>query len=110
MGNTTTLMSLHHSFKCYEDSLCELLAGASREFLGSDLEFTLVSASYEPVFLWKDSDYFVTQINHTKDFPLVIKLSTNSDLKLLPRSDLNILIAPSCENGSRYGLVEVIAS
>lgn len=75
MENTSTKMSLNHCFQSYETSLTPSVEQASGEFLASGVSVRLVSASYEPAFFWKDNEYFVTQINHTNEFTLVLKVS-----------------------------------
>lgn len=75
MGNTTAKMSLNHCFQSYESGFCGLFAKASEEFLGAGLDVSLISASYEPAFYWRDNDYFVTQINHSPESLITLKIS-----------------------------------
>lgn len=75
MESTSTLMSLNHCFQSYESSFCTAIAKASSEFLGLEFRVRLVSASYEPTFILKDSDYFVTQVNFTEEYFLKMKIS-----------------------------------
>lgn len=75
MESTSTSMSLNHCFQHYESSISPAIAKASSEFLGSEFNIRLVSASYEPAHFLRDSDYFVTQINLTKELFLVLKIS-----------------------------------
>jgi len=76
MGNTNAQMKLNNCFHCYESSFSPAITRAGNDFLGTDLTVKLVSASYEPAFFWRDNDYFATQINHTKEFSVVLKVST----------------------------------
>ncbi len=83
MESISTPMSLNHCFQCYESSFSPAIAEAGNEFLGAGLKINLVSASYEPAFFLKHNDYFVTQVNHTPEFSLVMKISdTAADLML----------------------------
>ena len=75
MGNTNTPMSLNHCFQYYEDSFNPAVDKASKDFSGIDFNVSLVSASYEPAFFWRDNDYFVTQVHFTSEFFLVLKIS-----------------------------------
>ena len=66
---------LHYCFQLFENQFCNKFIQASKEFLGTDFNFNLVGVSYESNFLWRENDYFVTQINFSKDFFLVQKIS-----------------------------------
>ncbi len=78
MGNTNTQMKLNNCFQCYESSFCPAIEAAGKEFLGAGLKIKLVSASYEPALFWRDNDYFATQINHTSEFSVVMKVSNTA--------------------------------
>jgi len=66
---------LHYYFDWYEKTFCEKLTGAGSEFLASDVEFKLVGISDAPCSIWKDSDYFVTQLRISKEHSVTIKVS-----------------------------------
>ncbi len=68
-------ITLHSSFQCFETEFCDRLTLAGREFLNTDLSLSLAEISYEPNFLWADSDYFVTQINLGSEVSLLLKIS-----------------------------------
>ncbi|HSA06404.1 MAG TPA: FliM/FliN family flagellar motor switch protein [Candidatus Gastranaerophilales bacterium] len=75
LPDTLKKVFLHEIFHCFEDQFCEKFTLASREFLGVDFYFRLTGISYQPSFLWKTNDYFVTQINLGKEIKLMLKLS-----------------------------------
>jgi len=68
-------ISLHYYFDWYEKTFCENLTRAGSEFLASDIEFKLVGIGDTLSPIWKDSDYFVTQVNVTKEHAITIKVS-----------------------------------
>lgn len=75
--------TLHLIFDFFGKEFCDRLNSATKDFLGVEVYFTLTGASYEPSFLWRDSDYFVTQVNLGKEASLSLKISdTATDLLL----------------------------
>jgi len=87
--------SLHYTFHCFENPFCDKIIAASREFLGVDFNLSLTGVSYKSSFLWKNNDYFVTQINLANKANLVIKLSDTAVNLIL----LNTLGKRQDENG-----------
>lgn len=75
MENTNIPMLLKNCFHCYENSFCPVINKACQDFLNAGLNIKLIGASYRPAFYWKDSEYFVSQINHAKEIPIIFKVS-----------------------------------
>ncbi len=67
--------SLRNYFNWYEKSFCEKLTAAGSEFLASEIKFKLVGISEEPCKILHDSDYFVTQVNLSRENAVTIKVS-----------------------------------
>lgn len=68
-------ISLHSYFDWYEKTFCEKLTWAGSDFLSSDIEFKLVGISDTFCSIWQDSDYFVTQVNVSREHSVTIKVS-----------------------------------
>jgi len=68
-------ISLHSIFNCFENSFCDRFSNAGSEFSNTDLRFVLTGLSYEPSFLWRENDYFVTQIGLGREINLTLKIS-----------------------------------
>ncbi len=68
-------LTLHSAFQCFKTEFCERMTLACREFFSTELFFNLTEISYEPSRLWKENDYFVTQISLGREVNLALKLS-----------------------------------
>jgi len=68
-------ISLHYYFDFYEKTFCEKLSDAASEFLASYIDFKLVGIGDEPCLIWRDSDYFVTQVKVSREHSITIKVS-----------------------------------
>jgi len=68
-------ISLHYYFDFYEKTFCEKLSDAASEFLASYIDFKLVGIGDELCSIWQDSDYFVTQVNVSREHSVTIKVS-----------------------------------
>ena len=71
-------ISLHYYFDWYEKAFSEILTRAGSEFLASDMEFKLVGISDTPCSIWQNSDYFVTQVNVSREHSVMIKVSDDA--------------------------------
>jgi flagellar motor switch/type III secretory pathway protein FliN len=69
---------LNRRFYWFDNQFTSKFIETSRQFLVMKLYFYLFSITDKPSPLWKDNDYFVTQIDLTWDCPLYIKMSNTA--------------------------------
>jgi len=68
-------VTLHYFFDSYEKTFSKKLSAAAGEFLSANVKFKLAGISDSPSQFWKDNDYFVTQINVSREYTITIKVS-----------------------------------
>ncbi len=68
-------IDLNTCFSWFDKKFGTTLKELTKSFLGSDIDFHLFAITNTPCFVWKNSEYFVTQINVSKDLFVHLRLS-----------------------------------
>ncbi len=87
-------IDLNTCFSWFDEKFGTTLKELTKSFLGCDIDFHLFAITNKSCFVWKNSEYFVTQINISKDLFVYLRVSEVAtqiilDKTLGPHSEYN---------------------